>query len=143
MPDIERVVAVVAPDAGLCALLGRSRALSTAADGVGLRKSFADMEAELDGRYGPQLRTNIRFSRAAPGAEQTWMQGLLDGQRTLASAWAGTADAPLPQGLEQVTLTAVAEAEDRGALRIDYRFSNHGECTAELAAGPARPAAED
>jgi hypothetical protein len=132
VPGVDRVVALVTPGVGLCGIDAQRGPLPTAADGAALRAAFADVELALDRRYGAHRRTNIRLSRTAPDAEQTWMRGLLAGERALSSAWVGDAQTPLADDLERVMLTAVADAEDRGSLSIAYRFHNHGACAAEL-----------
>ena len=134
-PGIEHVVAIVAADVGLCGIDARSAPLPTPADGAGLQAAFAQMQTELDRRFGAGRRTNIRLSRAGPDMNETWMQSLASGRRTLSSAWVGSAETPLAEGLDRVTLIAVAAADDRGALHVAYRFRNHADCMAELAAG--------
>ncbi len=136
LPGIDRVVAIAADGTGICGIDARTHTIETGADGTALRDAFAEMEAALDRRYDARHRTNIRLSRASGASDLSWMQQLQSGERRLTSVWAGSVEAPLADELQRITLTASAEAEDRGLIRIAYRFGNYAECMAELSEAP-------
>jgi hypothetical protein len=142
LPLIDRVVVHAAEGTGLCGIDAQSRVIETDADGMALRAAFGQLQTALDERYGALRRTNIRVSRAGAESDRSWMQRLGSGEHGLTSTWSAPEGATLADDLTRISLTASAVAEDRGLIRITYRFSNYPECAAELASAAATGSGE-
>ena len=151
--DFDTYSILITPKQGLCGVAAITKDLYTNAYGHQLKSKFKELTSTLAEKYGyPRISFDVSrtfdFSKNFDFwnldgmwiENDAWMDGLLNKTRSLNATWEevnrinvsdesiATPSLTLKSSLSAINLSALARSENRGYVRVEYRFNNYAAC---------------
>ena len=125
---------LISPKSGLCEIRAVGRDIATDSHGLALKSKFEDLNGSLSSLYGKGKTTDVLLAGSIWKEPQDWMMGLAKNERFLSTTWRGTKETPLKNNIGSISIEAKANNSEQGYLYIQYLFTNHDVCKAEIEA---------
>lgn len=122
------------PSCGLSWIKAIGKTIETNDFGTPIESAFEEMKKKLVKTYGASENFSYLMEGSIWSEPRDWMQGLLNGDRVLASKWEAHSHKQLPNQLSSIYLIACATDTSSGFLAIEYAFENHAASEEEIAA---------
>ena len=122
------------PSSGLSWIKAIGKTIETNDFGTPIESAFEEMKTKLVKTYGASENISYLMEGSIWSEPRDWMQGLLNGDRVLASRWEAHSHKQLPNHLSSIFLLAGATDTSSGYIAIEYAFENHAAAAEEIAA---------
>lgn len=127
-------VVIIGPTCGLSKIKAIGKEIKTSSYGVELKRKFDAMEAKLKKTYGKNERIDFLRSGSIWDKPRDWMPGIIKKERVLIAAWDKNTGSTLKGDLENIALGVAGKSSSKGFIVLEYSFTNHNACKAEIAA---------
>jgi hypothetical protein len=136
---VPEVTLRIHPSLGLCTILAASMTHDDNMFGTETRRTYERLRAMLEPKYGgPTSSFDFVNSGSIWNSDQYFMIGLQKEERSLVSYWLTKEGARLPQGIQNISLEAMAISSSRGYVLLRYESNNHSRCVDSLRAAENR-----
>jgi hypothetical protein len=128
----EKYAVQIGPQSGLSWIKAIGKTIPTSVFGMELKSAFDSLETKLASTYGRFDRTDLLLPDSIWNEPRDWMQGLLNRERYLMSAWSKDKRSTLTDSLTSVAVACTAIDTDSGYLSVEYTFENEPAAEAEI-----------
>ncbi|VTU29415.1 hypothetical protein H6CHR_03190 [Variovorax sp. PBL-H6] len=127
-PDFDDYRFLITPVSGLCRVQAWKSNISTSAYGDGLLSEFEAIQSAITLKYGAGKKFDYLQHKSIWNEPRDFMMGLKAEERTLAVMWANPSAS---DGLEAISLKALAASPNTGMILLTYEFKNFEACAQE------------
>lgn len=131
--SFENYVLKIGPKSGLSWIKAIGKSIQTNDFGISVKASFEEMKDKLAKKYGQPEEYDFLLTGSIWNEPNDWMNGIINGERSLVASWKSSSTQTLPNNLESIFLGAQAEDTSSGYLIIEYSFTNHKASEEEIA----------
>lgn len=134
MDGVSSYYVVAAPNAGLCRIRATIDVDLVNATGDQLKAKVDQLAEMMKVKYGKHTSLiDLARTEAYRRNPQYWMLGLKEESVIYAYDWsAGKTSQPLPDGLDNIEISANATSTSNGYAAIQYTYKNFKDCTSEM-----------
>lgn len=129
-PEFEFYTAKLTPETGVCMVRGIGRDHENDRFGNSIRKSFNELKNVLSNNYGNSYTGEYLLEGALWDDSNEWVMSIRQNERVHQAVWDQEEQSNLPDGMSEIILSVNALSSDSSWVALQYRFDNHGACSA-------------